>query len=160
MTVSRSPVDVQAALEAAGLGIRVHVLENPTATAQQAADAIGTTLGSIVKSLCFLVDGTPVLVLAPGDRSVDARRLARRYGVNRKKVRLASAEATMAATGYAPGGVPPVGLVRPLPVLVDASLGRFETVYAAAGSSHAIFPIAYARLVEITGGEVLDLALD
>ncbi len=48
MTVSRSPVDVQAALEAAGLGIRVHVLENPTATAQQAADAIGTTLGSIV----------------------------------------------------------------------------------------------------------------
>ncbi len=108
----------------------------------------------------MLVDGTPVLVLAPGDRSVDDRRLARRYGVTRKKVRLASAEETMAATGYAPGGVPPVGLVRPLPVLVDASLGRFETVYAAAGSSHAIFPIAYARLVEITGGEVLDLALD
>ncbi len=157
---TRTPEDVQAALEAAGLDIRIVTHEAPTATAQEAADAIGTALGAIVKSLLFLVDGGPVLVLAAGDRTVDARKIAAEFGVGRKKVRIADAETTIAATGYAPGGVPPLGHARDLPVLVDASLGRFETVHAAAGSPHATFPIPFARLVEATGGRVLDLARD
>ncbi len=154
----RTPEDVQAALDAAGLAIRVRVLEESAATAQQAADAIGTSLGSIVKSLCFLAGDRPVLVLAAGDRSVDDRKVAGHYGVGRKKVHLADAETTIAVTGYAPGGVPPLGHARDLPVLIDGSLGRFATVYAAAGSPHAIFGISYGQLVAVTGGEVLDLA--
>jgi len=153
----RTPDDVQAALDGLGLGIRVQIFDHPTATAQQAADAIGTELGSIVKSLCFLVNGMPVVVLAAGDRTVDDRKLGGRYGVSRKKVRIADAEETVRATGYAPGGVPPLAHVRELPVLIDASLGRFRTVYAAAGSPHAIFAIPLDELVRITGGEVLDL---
>jgi prolyl-tRNA editing enzyme YbaK/EbsC (Cys-tRNA(Pro) deacylase) len=101
-----------------------------------------------------------VLVLAAGDRTVDARRLGAEFGVGRKKVRIADAETTVAVTGYAPGGVPPLGHAQDLPVLVDASLGRFETVHAAAGSPHATFPIPFRRLVEATGGRVVELAKD
>jgi|LSQX01.3.fsa_nt_gb prolyl-tRNA editing enzyme YbaK/EbsC (Cys-tRNA(Pro) deacylase) len=156
----RTPDDVQAALDAAGLVARITRHDAPTATAQEAADAIGAPLGSIVKSLLFLVDGRPVLVLAAGDRTVDARKLAEPFGVGRKKVRIADAKTTLEVTGYAPGGVPPLGHAQDLPVLIDASLGRFDTVHAAAGSPHATFPIPFERLVAVTGGRVLDLAKD
>lgn len=150
-----SPEHVQAALDALQTGIRIRYLETSTATAQEAAQSIGTALGSIVKSLCFLVAGRPVLVLAAGDRKVNDRALAAHYGVSRKQVRLADAETTLRVTGYAPGGVPPIGHSQPLPTLIDASLARFEVLYAAAGSTHAIFPIAFSELVRITQGQVL-----
>ncbi len=158
MTEPRTPEDVQAALDALGLDIRVRIFETSTATAQEAADSVGTELGSIVKSLCFLVGGEPVIVLAAGDQKVDARKLGALFGVSRKKVRIADAQTTLEATGYEPGGVPPVGHVRPLPILIDETLSRFEIVYGAAGSPRAIFEIPFKTLVEITGGRVADLA--
>lgn len=154
----RTPQDVQAVLEALGLELRVQVFDASTATAPQAAAAIGTELGSIVKSLCFVVDGQPVLVLAAGDRLVDDRKLAALYGVGRKKVRIADAETTLRATGYAPGGVAPVGHPQPLPILIDATFERYEVVYAAAGSPNAIFPIPLPTLIQITGGRLVDIA--
>ncbi|MBC7239294.1 MAG: YbaK/EbsC family protein, partial [Chloroflexi bacterium] len=138
-----SPENVQAALDALQTGIRIRFLETSTATAQEAAESIGTSQGSIVKSLCFLIAGEPILVLAAGDRKVSDRALAAHYGVSRKQVRLADVETTLRVTGYAPGGVPPIVHAQPLPILIDASLARFETLYAAAGSPHAIFPISY-----------------
>jgi Cys-tRNA(Pro) deacylase len=153
-----TPDDVQQALEALGLDVRVQHFETSTATAQEAADSIGTDLGTIVKSLCFLVDGEPVIVLAAGDHRIDDRKLAALYDVGRKKVKIADAQTTLQATGYLPGGVPPVGHLQPLPVLIDDTLSRFELVYAAAGSPHAIFPIPFETLCEITGGRVVDLA--
>lgn len=155
---TRTPDDVQAALDALGLDIQVQIFDTSTATSQEAADSIGTSLGSIAKSLCFLVNGEPVVVIASGDQRVDDRKLGAWRGVSRKKIKIANAEATVAATGYAPGGVPPVGHANELPLLIDQTLSRFELVYAAAGSPHAIFPIPYQTLVEVTGGEVLDLA--
>ncbi len=156
----RTVEDVRAALQALGLDTSITIFNESTATAPQAAAAIGAELGSIVKSLCFLVDGQPVVILAAGDRLVDQRKVADLYGVSKKKVRIADADTTIAATGYAPGGVPPVGHITPIPVLIDESLGRFTTVYAAAGSPNAIFPIAFTRLVEITGGRVAEVAKD
>ena len=153
----RTPDDVQAALDALHLGIRIRFQPESTATAQQAADSLGTALGSIVKSLCFVVEDRPVVVLAAGDRKVDTRRLAAHYGLGRKKVRIADAQATIEATGYAPGGVPPLGHASPLPVLIDRSLQRFALVYAAAGAPNAIFPIAPDVLVRATGGTELEL---
>jgi Cys-tRNA(Pro) deacylase len=153
-----TPDDVQQALESLGLDIRVQRFETSTATAQEAADSIGTDLGTIVKSLCFVVDGEPVIVLAAGDHRIDDRKLAALYDVGRKKVRIADAQTTLQTTGYLPGGVPPVGHLRPLPVLIDDTLSRFELVYAAAGSPHAIFPIPFGTLCEITGGRLVDLA--
>jgi prolyl-tRNA editing enzyme YbaK/EbsC (Cys-tRNA(Pro) deacylase) len=106
---ARTPDDVQAALDALGLDIQVQMFETSTATSQEAADSIGTSLGSIAKSLCFLVGGEPVVVIASGDQRVDDRKLGALREVSRKKVKIANAEATVEATGYAPGGVPPVG---------------------------------------------------
>lgn len=145
---------VQAALDALGLGIRLQRFEEPTSTAEEAAAAVDCELGAIVKSLCFLVDGRPVLVLAAGDRRVDSKALRRIFQVSKKKVKIADPASVLAATGYPVGGVPPLGHPEPLLTLVDESLSRFETVYAAAGSDDTIFPIAYETLVEVTQGQV------
>ncbi len=148
---------VQAALDALGSGIRVIEFAHSTATAPEAAAAAGCDLGAIVKSLLFLVDGQPVMVLTAGDRTVDHRRLGALYGVGKKKVKLADAQTVLEVTGYSVGGVPPIGHTRPVPVVIDESLGRFETVWAAAGAPNAVFPIRYTRLVEITAGRVAAL---
>jgi len=148
---------VQAALDALGLEIRVRRFEVPTSTAEEAAVAVGCDLGAIVKSLCFEVDGRPILALVAGDHQVDTKALRRIFGVSKRKVRIASPALVEEATGFAVGGVPPLGHVHPLPILIDRSLSRFETVYGAAGNASSLFPIRYATLIEVTGGEVHDL---
>jgi len=141
-----------------GFDIRVIELDRSTRTAQLAAEAVGTELGSIVKSLMFLADGKPVLVLVAGDRRADTKKLAQ--VLEAKKVKIADAETVRAETGFAIGGVPPVGHLTPLPTLIDQSLGRFETVYAAAGAPNAVFPIAYDMLLQVTAGQVADVTED
>jgi Cys-tRNA(Pro) deacylase len=141
-----------------GLDISVVELDKSTRTAQLAAEAIGTELGSIVKSLVFLADGKPALVLVAGDRRADTKKLAQ--VLEAKKVKIADAETVRAETGFAIGGVPPVGHHTPLPTIIDRSLSRFETVYAAAGSPRAVFPIAYDTLLQISAGQVVDVTED
>ncbi len=156
-----TPDDVQAVLDQHDTGITITFYDSSTATSQQAADNIGCALGQIVKSLAFLVDGQPVVVLASGDQRVDDRKLATLYGVGRKKVKAASADECVAHWGYAPGGVPPFGhRTAGLPVLIDESLRRYDLVYAAAGAHNAIFPIALAKLAEISGGQFADVRRD
>ena len=159
-----NPVDrVRSALVAAGLDDVVLELSDSARTAQLAADAIGAhfgihvPVGAIVKSLLFLVDDRPVIVLAAGDRNVGQKQLGAVYGVSRKKVKLADAATVLQRTGYEVGGVPPIGHAQPLPVLIDDSLSRFTTVWAAAGAHHAVFPIEYSNLIDITSGRVAAL---
>jgi len=149
---------VQQTLREAGLGVTVIELERSTATAPEAAAAVSAPLGSIVKSLIFMAAGEPLLVLVAGDRMADSKRIARLLGVSKKKVRIARPQEVEAVAGCSPGGVPPVAHLRPLRTLIDRSLSRFETVWAAAGAPNALFPIAYAELVRLTGGEVVDIA--
>jgi prolyl-tRNA editing enzyme YbaK/EbsC (Cys-tRNA(Pro) deacylase) len=151
----KGPERVQAALKTAGLEINTVTLQKSARTAQLAADALGTALGSIVKSLVFLADGKPVLVLVAGDRRADSAKLKQLLGTRR--VMIANAERVKQETGFSIGGVPPVGHQRPLPTWIDASLGRFETVHAAAGHPRTVFPIAFEALVRITGGRVADV---
>jgi Cys-tRNA(Pro) deacylase len=141
-----------------GLDISVIELDKSTRTAQLAAEAIGTELGSIVKSLVFLADGKPALVLVAGDRRADTKKLAQ--VLEAQKVKIADADTVRAETGFAIGGVPPVGHHAPLPTLIDQSLGRFEAVYAAAGAPNAVFPIAYDMLLQVTAGQVADVTED
>lgn len=155
---------VRAALKEKGLDDVVLELDATAATAPLAAAAIGAhynihvPVGAIVKSLLFVIDGRPVIVLGSGDRNVDQRRLGELYGVGRKKVKLADAATALALTGFEVGGVAPVGHTQPLPVVIDEALGRFETVWAAAGAHHAVFPIAYRQLLEVTAGRVTALS--
>jgi prolyl-tRNA editing enzyme YbaK/EbsC (Cys-tRNA(Pro) deacylase) len=151
----KGPDRVQAALEAAGLTIEVVKLSDSAHTAQLAAEAIGTELGSIVKSLVFLADGEPVLVLVAGDQRADPAKL--KALLRARRVMIADADRVKQETGFSIGGVPPVGHLQPLSTWIDRSLARFETVYAAAGHPHAVFPVAYETLVQLTNGQVADI---
>lgn len=140
------------------LGVRLQILEfsQGTRTARDAATAVGTTVAQIVKSLVFLADSRPVLVLASGANRVDPVRLAVAAGAT--GARIANADEVRAITGYAIGGVPPVGYATPLPVYLDQDLLRFDIVYAAAGTPTAVFAISPQRLQEITDARVVAVA--
>jgi prolyl-tRNA editing enzyme YbaK/EbsC (Cys-tRNA(Pro) deacylase) len=116
-----------------------------TRTAQDAATAIGCEVGQIVKSLVFLRDGEPVLVLCSGANTVDAQRLG---------LAKADADVVRRATGFAIGGVPPYGFPAPLETLVDEDLLGYPEIWAAAGTPRSVFPLTPAQLVERTGGTV------
>ena len=150
--------DVQRTLDAAGVRVEIRELAESTATASLAAAAVGAPLGSIVKSLIFMAADKPLLVLVAGDQMADGKRIARHIGVSKKKVRIARTAEVQAVTGCRPGGVPPVAHREPLRTLVDRTLSRFGTVWAAAGAPNALFPIAYTELLSLTGGEVVDIA--
>lgn len=142
---------VQATLEAAGLTARVIALIETARRAEDAARAIGTAPVSIVKSLVFTIDGRPVMALIAGDRRCDIAALPSALGLE-GKARRADAEIVRAATGFSIGGVAPIGHPTPLPAAIDASLGRFQTVYAAAGHPHCVFPTSLDELTRLTGG--------
>ena len=144
---------VQAALAEAGSGAQVIALASTARSAEDAAQSIGTPLGSIVKSLVFTVAGAPVMALVAGDRRCDAQALGRALG-REGRVRRADADAVRSATGFSIGGVAPVAHETPLPVAIDASLGRFDTVYAAAGHPHCVFATTLGELQRLTDGTV------
>ena len=145
---------VQAAISAHGLDRRVIELPVHARTSQQAADALGVTVGQIVKSLVFTADGRPVLVAASGVNRVDEKRLGQLAG---GKIWRADPDTVKRATGYSIGGVPPIALATPLPVYVDRDLLGYDLVYAAAGLPECVFPLAPQELVRATGGTVVDI---
>jgi prolyl-tRNA editing enzyme YbaK/EbsC (Cys-tRNA(Pro) deacylase) len=138
------------------LGIARAVLELPVhaRTSQQAADALGVAVGQIVKSLVFLAGGRPVLVAASGANRVDEAKLGRLAGA---PIRRADAHTVRRVTGYAIGGVPPVGHESRLATYVDRDLLQYELVYAAAGVPECVFPLTPAELVRGTDGIVEDV---
>ncbi len=153
-----TPADVQLAIQAFDATIQVQHYETSTATSELAAAAIGCELGQIAKSICFVVDGQPVLVVASGDQLVDDRKLAAYFSVGRKKVKLAKPEECLSIFGYLPGGVPPVGHRTPgIKVLLDMTMQRFAIMYAAAGTSQDNFGVSIALLEKMTGGTFVDV---
>lgn len=151
-----APDRVQAALSAAGVDVRIEEFPSSTRTAQEAAAAVGTSVGQIVKSLVFLAGDAPVLALVSGENRLDPARLAALTGAPIGK---ADADAVRQATGYTIGGVPPTGFPAPIPTFIDRHLMQYDVVWAAAGTPRHVFPIAPAELVRITGGRVADLRL-
>ena len=142
-------MNVQDRLRERGLDVEVQVLADSTRTAAEAAAAVGCEVGQIVKSLLFERDGEVVMCLCAGDRQVDTARL----GLTR-----ADAGRVRAATGFAIGGVPPLGHDHEVPTIVDASLRRFETVWCAAGTPHAVFSVRTDDLLRaLPDAEVADL---
>ena len=148
---------VQAALHALGLESEIRVLPDSTRTAPEAAAAVGCELGAIVKSLIFrgAGSGDPVLVLVSGDNRADEARVAAELG---EGIERADADFVRTRTGYAIGGVPPVGHPAPLPTLVDEDLLRFDVVWAAAGTPRAVFPVGPRELTEAAAGRLVALA--
>jgi len=148
--VHRTAAKLRQRLLERGLEVEVRTLADSARTASEAASAVGCEVGQIVKSLVFVRDDGPVIVLCAGDRRVDAKRLG---------LRPASADQARAATGFAIGGIPPLGHDRALETLIDESLERFETVWCAAGTPHAVFEVATASLIgAIDGATVLGVS--
>ena len=144
---------------AAAADIRPEILRFPegTRTAEQAAAAVGCELGQIVKSLVFLCDGRPVLVLTSGANRVDTERLGALLG---GKISRADADGVREATGYAIGGTPPFGHAQPLRSVVDPALLTYDIVWAAAGTPDTVFELTPDQLVQASGAEVADFAAE
>lgn len=150
---AQSALQVQSTL---GPAFEVVEFEASTRTSQDAATAIGCTVAEIAKSLIFRsAGGRSVLVIASGSNRVDEKKVRALLG---EKIERADAEFVREATGYAIGGVPPVGHTTPPVVLIDSDLQRFEAVWAAAGTPNAVFKVTPADLVRLTQGQLADIA--
>ena len=133
-----------------GLEIEVTTLSDSARTAPLAAEALGVEVGQIVKSLVFLRDAEPLIVLCAGDRRVASARLG---------LSTASADHVREVTGFSIGGVPPLGHDTELETIVDQSLRRFDVVWAAAGTPHDVFAVRTEALIEaIPGALVTDVS--
>lgn len=145
---------VQAELKARGATGDVMELAASTRTSQEAAEAIGTTVAQIAKSLVFLAAGDPVLVIASGINRISLPRLAAHVGA---PVTRPDADAVKRLTGFPIGGVAPVGHATSLRVVIDQDLLQYAEIWAAAGTPNAVFRTTPEELVRITGGEVAEV---
>jgi Cys-tRNA(Pro) deacylase len=129
-----------------------------TPTAEDAARAVGCTLGQIVKSLVFDCDGRPFVVLVPGDRRADARKVARAAGARRAKI--AGADEVRTVTGFAPGAVAPFPLPKVDRILIDRQVLVHDRVWIGAGSPRHMATLAPADLVRLTKAEPMDAVVE
>ncbi len=156
MSLEPSARKVQDALAAAGFPNEVVELPDSTRTAAEAARAVGCEVGQIVKSLVFrAASGRAVLVVASGANRVDEAKVAAELG---EAIGRADAAFVREETGFAIGGVPPIGHAKKLATLVDEALLGFETIWAAAGHPHAVFRLTPRELVAMTRGTVARVA--
>ncbi len=147
-----SPVDrVVAALREAGVDAEVRSFDRPVPTAAAAAEALGCEVGAIANSLVFDADGVPLLVLASGAHRVDTRKVAALVGAER--VRRATPQFVLEATGQEVGGVAPTGHPAPLRALVDVDLAAHPLLWAGGGDHHTMVSLTYADLLRLTGGD-------
>jgi len=144
---------VQAALDASGIALQVREFPASTKTSQEAATAVGCDVAQIAKSMIFRAAATDrsVLVMASGANRVDEKKVAALLG---EKIERATPDFVRAKTGFAIGGVPPVGHVEPPVVLIDEDLLRLPVLWAAAGTPNAVFRLTPAELQQLTGGQV------
>lgn len=143
-------------LHAAGLDCQVVEFEAPTRTSAEAAAAIGCSVAEIAKSIVFrgAMSGQAIVVVASGDNRVSETKVATRVG---EKLARADADFVRAATGYAIGGVAPLGHAQPVTLVLDEDLRRFATVWAAAGTPFSVFPITPDALQRLTGADWADV---
>jgi prolyl-tRNA editing enzyme YbaK/EbsC (Cys-tRNA(Pro) deacylase) len=151
---------VVAAAQRKGMTLDIRYFEQSTHTAAEAAAAVDAEIGQIVKSLVFVADGVdgirPVLVLASGANSVDVALLG--ATLTEPTIRRATADEARELTGFAIGGIPPFGHRQPIRTVMDPDLGRYETVWAAAGTANAVFPISPKSLRILTEATVTQVA--
>ena len=139
-----------------GLEERIHTFAESTENAYLAAQALGVELGQIVKSVMFLADGEPVLVLMSGDMNVDTKKLKKLLNV--KRVRMADAETVLKATGYVVGAVPPVAHRQAIDTYLDESLIRFAKILPACGTTSNMFETTFEELLSLSEAKVINVA--
>ncbi len=152
-----TPSDLEHFLRERGLRAELLALSMKAPTVEAAADAVGTSSQKIVKSLLFMVDDRPVLAITSGANRIDRKRIAKNFGVGRKRVRLADENQVQTATGYPVGAVPPFGHPEPLLTLIDSGVLKHDVVYAGGGANDHLMRVETAEILRVTQGEVLEL---
>ncbi len=142
-------------LDQYNMDLKIIEFEESTSTCELAAAALGVEVGQIAKTLVFLADGNPVLVVASGDNKVKSNKLKRLLDAS--KIKMADPDTVQRVTGYPVGGVCPLALAEEAPILLDDSMRRFPVVYAAAGTPRSALPVTMEQLEIITGGKWADL---
>lgn len=160
MRPARHPAALRIAqiLREAGIDARVVEFEQPTRTSAEAAAAIGCSVAEIAKSIVFRgkTSGLAVVVVASGDSRVSETKVAAKLG---EPLSRADADFVRTATGYAIGGVAPIGHAQPVKLLLDEDLRSFDTVWAAAGTPFAVFPVKPDQLRSLTGADWANVRL-
>ena len=136
--------------------LKVLVLDTTARTAKDAAESLGCEVGAIVKSLVFRADDHFLICLVAGEKRCSLNKLKK--VINKKDVCMANADEVKTNTGFSIGGVAPIAHLKKLNILIDKSLGRFQSVFAAAGHPNSIFKIEYNQLVKMVKGEVKEIA--
>ena len=147
---------IQNYLDKYEMGIRVIEFNTCTKTSELAAQALGVSAAQIAKTLVFLADGEPILIVTSGDMKVDQKKLKKLLGA--KKIRFADADKVLEITGYSIGGVCPFDLPLPVQTFLDESMKRFDVLYAAAGTDKSAVPVTVEQLQIITKGELVDVS--
>jgi len=152
-SLSESALRVQQALKKIGFDLKVVELPGSTRTSVEAAQAVGCEVAQIAKSLIFKsASGRAVLVIASGINRVNEKRVAAELG---EKLGKADADFVRQQTGFAIGGIPPVGHLQPIETFVDEDLLQYDLIWAAAGTPHAVFQLTPADLQKMTQGKVI-----
>jgi Cys-tRNA(Pro) deacylase len=156
MPSGRATERVQSVLDAAGIETRVVELAASARTAAEAASAIGCEVAQIAKSLVFrgAESGEAILVIASGTNRVNEKTVAQHAG---EPIVKADAEFVRERTGYAIGGIPPIGHASPLRTFIDRDLLRFDRIWAAAGTPHAVFELTPQQLTNLTGAPIVEI---
>jgi len=135
--------------------LKIIVLDASARTAKDAAESLGCEVGAIVKSLVFRANDTFLICLVAGDKRCSLNKLKKI--ISKKDVCMANADEVKTNTGFSIGGVAPIAHLKKLNILIDQSLGRFQSVFAAAGHPNSIFKIEYNKLVQMTKGELKEI---
>ena len=136
--------------------LKILTLNTTARTAKDAAESLSCEVGAIVKSLVFRADDTFLICLVAGDKRCSLNRLKK--VIDKKDVCMANADEVKSNTGFSIGGVAPIAHLKNLNILIDQSLSRFQNVFAAAGHPNSIFKIEYNQLIQMTKGEVKEIA--
>ena len=152
--LKKSAERVQAILNEFGFELNVIEFSDSTRTAQEAANAIGCTVGQIAKSLIFKGKSSqkPILIIASGTNRVNEKLVKEYTG---EKLEKADAEFVLENTGFVIGGIPPVGHTKPIDTFIDEDLMQYSEIWAAAGTPNAVFKLTPEILVEITKGSII-----
>jgi prolyl-tRNA editing enzyme YbaK/EbsC (Cys-tRNA(Pro) deacylase) len=156
----KTPSDLDAFIRAHAIAAELVAPVHETPTVTLAARAMGCAEDQIVKSVLFLIkqdeQAEPVLVMTNGTTQIDFRKLARIFGVGRKRIRLAPADVVLAETGYPAGGVPPFGFDRTIATFIERAVLEQPVVYAGGGDDRTLLRTTPAELVRVTNARIVD----
>lgn len=154
---TRTSQDLQTYLDQLGIQAEILHMAEDTPTVPDAARVLGVQPAQIIKSLVFLVNREPILVIANGVQKVDRKKLAAHFGIGQKRVKFASAEQALEITGYIVGSMPPFGHNTNLPTYIDPQVVEQGQIYGGGGDIHAMLKLTPTELLKVSGAELFSV---